>query len=65
LLLPDLEPKTLAGRLREAMAMPELIAGRAVAAKRTVAEMFSEDVVAEKLRDISDRLSTEPIGKAR
>jgi glycosyltransferase involved in cell wall biosynthesis len=64
-LLPDLEPETLAGCLRDAMANPERTARRTVAAKRTVAEMFSEDVVAEKLRDISDRLSTEPIGKAR
>ena len=35
------------------------------AAKRIVAEMFSEDVVAERLRDISDRLSSELIAKGR
>ena len=64
-LLPDLEPETLAGRLRDAMAAPEQTARRTGAAKRTAAEMFSEDVVAERLRDISDRLSAEPIGRER
>jgi glycosyltransferase involved in cell wall biosynthesis len=56
-LLPDLEPETVADRLRDAMAAPELAARRTVAAKHTIAEMFSEEVVAERLRDISDRLS--------
>jgi glycosyltransferase involved in cell wall biosynthesis len=65
LLLPDLEPETLAGRLRDAMAAPDRVARRAEAARRTVAQMFSEDVVAERLRDISDRLAAEPIGRAR
>jgi glycosyltransferase involved in cell wall biosynthesis len=61
LLLPDLEPETLAGRLREAMAGPERTARRIEAARRTVAEMFSEEAVTETLRDISDRLSAERI----
>jgi glycosyltransferase involved in cell wall biosynthesis len=64
-LLPDLEPKTLADRLRDVMEAPESAARRAGAARRTVAEMFSDDVVAEKLRDISDRLSAEPINIKR
>jgi glycosyltransferase involved in cell wall biosynthesis len=64
-LLPDLEPKTLADRLRDAMEAPESAARRAGAARRTVAEMFSDDVVAEKLRDISDRLSAERINIKR
>jgi glycosyltransferase involved in cell wall biosynthesis len=63
-LLPDLEPETLAGRLGDAMAAPDRVARRTEAARRTVAEMFSEDVVAERLRDISDRLAAEPIGRA-
>lgn len=65
LLLPDLEPETLADRLREAMAEPERTARRTTAARRTVADMFSEDAVAERLRDISDQLSAEPIGRAQ
>jgi glycosyltransferase involved in cell wall biosynthesis len=60
-LLPDLEPETLAGRLREAMANPERAARRAEVAKRVVSEMFAEDVVGERLRDISDRLLSELI----
>jgi glycosyltransferase involved in cell wall biosynthesis len=65
LLLPDLEPESLADRLRDAMAAPDRVARCAEAARRTVAEMFSEDVVARKLRDISDRLAAEPIRIAR
>jgi glycosyltransferase involved in cell wall biosynthesis len=65
LLLPNLEPETLAGRLRDAIAAPDRVARRVEAAKRTVAEMFSEDVVAERLRGISDRLAAEPIGRPR
>jgi glycosyltransferase involved in cell wall biosynthesis len=61
ILLPDLEPETLAGQLRDVMAAPDRAARRTEAARRTVAEMFSEDVVAERLRDISDRLSAEPV----
>jgi glycosyltransferase involved in cell wall biosynthesis len=65
LLLPNLEPETLAGRLRDAIVAPDRVARRVEAAKRTVAEMFSEDVVAERLRGISDRLAAEPIGRPR
>jgi glycosyltransferase involved in cell wall biosynthesis len=64
-LLPDLEPETLAGRLRDAMAAPERAARRTRMAKRTVTEMFTEDVVAEMLGDTSDRLSAELIGTER
>jgi glycosyltransferase involved in cell wall biosynthesis len=60
LLLPDLEPKTLAGRLREVMAAPREAARRTLAARRTVADMFSEDAVAETLRNISNQLSVAP-----
>jgi glycosyltransferase involved in cell wall biosynthesis len=65
LLLPDLEPETLAGRLRYVMAAPEEAARRSEAARRTVAATFSEDTVAERLRHISNRLSAEPIGRAQ
>ena len=64
-LLPDLEHETLAGRLRDVMADPEEAARHTEAARRTVAEMFSEDLVAEKLRDISDQLSADSIGRPR
>jgi glycosyltransferase involved in cell wall biosynthesis len=64
-LLPDLEPETLAGRLRIAMAAPKEAARRTEAARHAVTEMFSEDLVAEKLRSVSDRLAAEPIGLAR
>jgi glycosyltransferase involved in cell wall biosynthesis len=64
-LLPDLEPETLASRIRDAMDAPDGAVRRTEVARRTVAELFCEDVVAERLRDISDRLSVEPIGRER
>jgi glycosyltransferase involved in cell wall biosynthesis len=62
-LLPDLEPQTLAARIRDVLAKPEETARRAAAARRTVAEVFSENVLADRLRDISDRLAAVPIGR--
>jgi glycosyltransferase involved in cell wall biosynthesis len=62
-LLPDLEPDTLAGGLRDVMAAPGRAERCAEAARRTVAEMFSEDAVAERLRGISDRLAVERTGR--
>jgi glycosyltransferase involved in cell wall biosynthesis len=60
----DLEPETLAGRLRDVMAAPERAARRTEAARRTVAGMFSKDAWLRRF-GISDRLSAEPIGRER